>query len=334
VSNNFYPKKKKQKMYNTKANQKPSFNNNKSPTKKRSSTPNSGGFENNNNNFQPSTAYSYQSAIPAALASLSQPLPATRFSSTIARDLMEKFPTEHSARAQLLYSQLQVEALTDMNAKLQEENKTLVKNGNNNNNKHQKSTTTSLNVDQEAELYEKEEFSATTLELLDEKIDRVIHHLQQQQQTENNDESTSTKKKFVPSVSSRNLRALLDKVEQQLLPLSEKQLEKSFMRNQIVVGVSQQKERNESVHNEVKIRDLEKQLEISKRREEAAVAKSQELQRQIHYLKQFQIALCSSSTSTTPNISGIIPVDSEQMMMNMLFSKVTASKENNDDDNL
>ena len=242
----------------------------------------------NNDSYYHQQQYQTSSAIPAAIASLKQPLPATRFSSSIARDLMEKFPTEDSARSQLLYTQLQVDALTEMNAKMQHEIAVLKK--------LQEKLPMATGSSQD------EISSATTMKSslvkLEDKIDLVIQNLNmtddgtpQSARGWKHSSSSSAANTATNSSTSFLLESLLSKVNSTLLPLASRQ-------SQRIIDLEQQlleeKTRNNNNHSLEEMNSLRRECDERRKRESEAVKKNEELERQIHYLKQFQIALCGA----------------------------------------
>ena len=291
---------------------------------------------------------------PASHAgSTAAPAPATRFASSIARELMEKFPTEESAKAQLVYTQLQLEALVDMNAKLQGALREANKQRSNAGVAATAAAAAAAaaaappasGLDDSSSLHlnvsgVSGSEAAAAARAVDAAVERIIdaldparartpqlhlhshhgvvqtptpqhfhlppagaslasghgfaaapHWSQQQQQQQQ-------QQQLLPSPS---LSLAADKLASVALPLAlmaaeslrklqselddaRFQLSDFAMRESVCESVSKQREAQ-----------LRQDLQQSREAERAAVAKSAELARQLHYLKQFQLALCASA---------------------------------------
>lgn len=198
---------------------------------------------------------------------------------------MEKFPTEESARAQLVYAQLQVEALVDMNAKLQRELRASTVSG-----------TRSSSTTQQQQQQQHPAISGDEVRALAQTVDRLVAALDPSQRASQPsqvsvaapalDLAVVTEKlaavalplAILASDSLRRLRSEVDDAKQQIAD--------GAMRDSLAETVSRQREEK-----------LRAELERANAAEKASAARCDELTRQLHYLKRFQIALCTPPTT-------------------------------------
>jgi hypothetical protein len=218
-----------------------------------------------------------------------------RLSSAVAQDVLERYPTEESARAQLLYAQLQVEALTEMNARMQME-------------KRASAAAISLDASSVSALAASREpahlggsGSVADLASIARNIDQLVAILSAVRAPK--DAAVGADGTHASRASPPSLAQLAERLESVVLPLArlaadsardaDAELaeartagEDTALRASISAAAARETEQR-----------LRAELAASQRAERAAVARCDDLARQAHYLKSFQLALANASAA-------------------------------------